>query len=469
MTQEGSLVVLQRMIHTLHTFLHLSIFLFLLGLITVTSGGDSLVIVAVSLYIAIPVVLYLRYSLMPYFQPHSIYSTPFSGFLLSLRALPRIGYSLVRAISCRGSFRAVFRNSDATPIDGGWLTLDCAILEVEKLADAHSSTLDVEAMSWLLSSSGEDQELEQFLAGIPGFYRSKRVEDPAQVLRALNTNKLPRAIISFMDRSLSSELVADATGRRRVRVSLKAIETDSYLLQRTFYHALCSIDSAVFQCVDFVLLADRCTNDADADVSFLAKCIVAVAISRLEDHALNDDRWSGLIQRGLNWSQSRFAHCRGQRDSVKLRNLVQIARELNSAHSDYDDPSARTIFHNTLSAARHQLRVEHASSRLRHEFCELWNRLVGAMLDPRRNPVLRSNAIRILSFTRALYVTLHEDAAAGSSNFTFLATADDVNVNLSTPQKVTAFPLCTVEAHCLSPPGAASEYSEVIASDDENA
>ena len=94
---------------------------------------------------------------------------------------------------------------------------------------------------------------------------------------------------------------------------------------------------------------------------------------------------------------------------------------------------------------------------------------MGSMLDSRRNPVLRSNALRILSFTRALYVTLHEDAAAGSSNFTFLATADDVNVNLSTPQKVTAFPLCTVEAHCLSPPGAASEYSEIVSSDDENA
>jgi hypothetical protein len=108
-------------------------------------------------------------------------------------------------------------------------------------------------------------------------------------------------------------------------------------------------------------LSDRCTNNADADVSFLAKCIVAVAISRLEDHALNDDRWSGLIQRGLN-SQSRFAHYRGQHDSVKLWNLVQIAREPNSAHSDYDDPSARTIFHNTMSVA-HQLHVEPAPAR----------------------------------------------------------------------------------------------------------
>ncbi|KAI0298277.1 hypothetical protein BC826DRAFT_999005 [Russula brevipes] len=78
--------------------------------------------------------------------------------------------------------------------DGEWLMLDHAILGVEKLAESRSSMLDVGVMSWLLGALGQDQELEQFLAGIPGFYRSKRVEDPAEVLRALNTNRLPKFI-----------------------------------------------------------------------------------------------------------------------------------------------------------------------------------------------------------------------------------------------------------------------------------
>ncbi|KAH9953396.1 hypothetical protein BC827DRAFT_1146204, partial [Russula dissimulans] len=68
MTQEGSLVFLQRMVHSLHTFLHLSIFLFVIGLIALTSSGDPLVIIAVNFYIAVPLLLYLRYSLMPYFH-----------------------------------------------------------------------------------------------------------------------------------------------------------------------------------------------------------------------------------------------------------------------------------------------------------------------------------------------------------------------------------------------------------------
>lgn len=451
MAQEGTLAQLQRTVHTLHTFLHLSIFFFFLGLIAMTaSSGGTFIIVAVSIYIFIPLILYLRYSMMPIFEPHSLYSTPLSGFLLSLRAIPRIGVSLYRAFVRRGRFRDVFRDPDA-PIEGGWLTLDYAILEVEKLAESRSSALDVGAVSWLLNSLAHDQELEQFLAGLPGFYRSKRVEGPAQILRLLNTDRLPKAIVSFMDRSLSSELYSDVARQKRIRVFLKAMEVDSYLLQRTFYHALCSPDSVVFQCIDFVLLADRCTNADEPDVCVLAKCIVAVAISLLgSSSSYFENRWTGIVQRGLNWSESELAEHDQQWDSVKLRNLIQIARELHSAHPDYDDPSFRTVFHNTLSAVR-QLKVESASDELRREFCVLWNQLVVSMQDVRRESALRSNAMRILSLTRALYIPLHDGTE--SRCFAFVKSTEDFE---PVPQKITAYPLCT-HSHRLSPRGPPEE------------
>ena len=55
---------------------------------------------------------------------------------------------------------------------GGWLILDYAIPEVEKLTETLCFDPDIEAMPWFLDS-GQDQELEQFLADVPGFYRSK--------------------------------------------------------------------------------------------------------------------------------------------------------------------------------------------------------------------------------------------------------------------------------------------------------
>ncbi|KAH9971897.1 hypothetical protein BJV74DRAFT_213114 [Russula compacta] len=82
MKERSSLPELQRTAQ--HTFLHLSIVLFLLGLVMLTSNGD---LVAVGLYIALPLILYLKYSMMPYFDPKVYTPPPLSCFRLSLKAI----------------------------------------------------------------------------------------------------------------------------------------------------------------------------------------------------------------------------------------------------------------------------------------------------------------------------------------------------------------------------------------------
>lgn len=437
-TQQGSLVILQHTVDILHATLHQSIFFFLIGLITLTSSGGAFVLVAVILYITFPMILYLKFSLTPYFHPNSLFSTPFSGFLLSLRKIPLLGLSVFRAITRRGNVDGL-RRSTKGPTEVGWLTWVYTVKEIEKLAETSSSTLDSWAISSLLFSLNREQEMEQFLAGVPSFYKSTRVEDPTEVLRESNTDRLPKAIVAFMDHSLSSGFVSDAARRQRISVALKAIQADSYLLQRTFYHALGLIESAVFTCIDFVLLADQHTNDDDADVRFLARCIIAVAINRLGDHT--DERWAGVVQRGLNWSETTFAKYRGQHDSIQLRNLVQLARELNTAHPDCNDPSTRTVLGNTLSATR-KLKVENAVLGLQHEFCDVWNSLLTSMNDRRQRPVVRSNAMFIVSSIRPIYFTLHQGTDFGS--FPFTDDLDPVHQNAS------SCPLCTVSSHRLS-------------------
>ncbi|KAH9023434.1 hypothetical protein EDB85DRAFT_2151125 [Lactarius pseudohatsudake] len=438
--QQGSLAVLQNTIKILHALLHQSIFFFLFGLVVLISSGNSFVLAAVILCIIPLLFLYLWFSLAPYFYPHSLFSTPFSGLLLSLRQFPLLALSLFRTVTRRGSVDNLRRGANA-PADGGWLTLVYTATEIEKLAETRTSALDSWAISSLLTSLSREQEMEQFLAGIPSFYRSTRVQNPTEVLRESNTDRLPQAILAFIDHSFSSDLVSDTTRRQRLNISLKAIQADSYLLQRTFYHALGFIDSAVFTCIDFVLLADQHANDDDPDVRFLARCIVAVAINRLGDSYHTDGRWAGIIQRGLNWSEDNFAEYSEQRDSTRLRNLIQLARELNTAHPDCNDPSARTIFGHTLCAVR-RLEVDNAALGLRHEFCGLWNQLVASMHDQRRHTVVRSNAMFILSHIRTIYVTLHQGTE--SRSFAFSAFSDDLDPAL---QKTSSYPRCTVSSH----------------------
>ena len=437
LTQQGSLVILQQTVDILHAILHQSIFFFLIGLITLTASGGPFILVAVIFFITLPVILYLRFSLTPYFHPHSLFSTPFSGFLLSLRRIPLLGLSLFRAITRRGSVDGLRRTS--SHVEVGWMTWVYAVKEIEKLAETSSSTLDSWAISSLLSSLNREKEMEQFLVGIPTFYRSSRVENPTEVLRDSNTDRIPKAIVAFMDHSLSSGLVSDAARQQRIAISLKAIQVDSYLLQRTFYHALGFIESAVFTCIDFVLLADRHTNDEDPDVRFLARCIIAVAINRLGDYHTDErERWAGIVQRGLNWSESTFAEYREQSDSIQLRNLVRLARELNTTHVDCNDPSTRTVLGYTLSATC-RLKTENAALGLQNEFCDLWNSLLTSMHDRRQPPVVRSNAMFIVSSIRPIYFSLHQ-----GTDFKYFPFTDDVDL-----QKTSSYPLCTISSHRL--------------------
>jgi hypothetical protein len=324
--------------------------------------------------------------------------------------IPSLGLSLFKAITRRRSNVDGIRPGTNASAKVGWLTWVHTVNEIEKLSETCSSTLDAWAISTLLSSLSRDKGMEQFLEGIPGFYRSTRVENPAEILRESNTDRLPKAIIAFIDHSLSSGLVSDAAGRQRIILSLKAIQADSYLLQRTFYHSLGFIESALFTCVDFVLLADQHANDDDPDVRLLARCIIVVGITRLGDYH-TDARWAGIVQRGLNWSASTFAKYREQRDNVQLRNLIQLVRELNTTHPDIDDSSTRTILGYVLCATR-QLKAENADLGIQREFCELWNSLVASIDD--QNQLL---AIFVLSRLRPIYATLHQGTDSGSLAF----------------------------------------------------
>jgi hypothetical protein len=153
------------------------------------------------------------------------------------------------------------------------------VQKIKEDTSTHTSTLDTNKMSWLLDSLTEEEEFERFLAGIPGFYKSTQVEEPTKVLQQINTDRSPKAILAFMDRSLSSDL-SEETRQQQMEVSVTAMQTDPYLLRRSFHHALlvCSSESAIFKSIDFVLLADQHTNDEDLNTCSLARCIMAIAL-----------------------------------------------------------------------------------------------------------------------------------------------------------------------------------------------
>ena len=387
-SQERFLEFIPLVLKCLNLLLHLSIYLFLFGL----------------------TILPLYFSDTPTFWA-------VTGFF----SLASIGYcyfftGLVKSSSILGPFPWLLIFDRDVPTFSIWPTLFKTAQKIEESTSTSTSTLDADAMSWLLDSLADEDEFERFLTGIPGFYKSTQVECPAEALQKANTNTTPKAILAFMDRSLCSNL-PEPTRQRRITASLEAIQADPYLLQRSFYHALrlCSTESAIFKSVDFALLADQYANDEDLSIRLPARCIIAIAINRLEDYHTDAERWACIVQRRLDWPEDLFHH--EQRDSIKLRALTQLARDLitNTPHPDSDITLPPAEVFDSLLREACKLNVGNAAPKLQDEFCDLWNELVIAAQLPEQDPVVLSNTIFILSSIRSTHLALHQGTSPPSS------------------------------------------------------
>ncbi len=175
---------------------------------------------------------------------------------------------------------------------------------MEDLARKRSSSLDASMVSGVFDSLDE-HEVEQFLSAIPGFYNSREVKKDVSVLEGLNDRILAPAIASFMDRSLSSNLLTKPKKQRRITICLQAMNADPLLLQCTFWQTLQILNSDIFRCIDFVRLALEHLHRDDSDpwVKDYAQCIMAVAINRVH---VDDGAWIDIAWRYLKPQHAQY-------------------------------------------------------------------------------------------------------------------------------------------------------------------
>jgi hypothetical protein len=163
----------------------------------------------------------------------------------------------------------------------------------------------------------------------------------------------------------------------------------------------------------------------------LQSASVAVAISQLDFDPASDARWSGIVHRGLNWSEYEQSE-----HLPRWRTTIIIIGEERQAAQPHPDRARAQPTHHPPGLLRRPLLPhdipQHATergapaepgesiARVAGEFYSLRNQLVGSMQDVRRDPALRSNAMRILSLMRTLYDSLHE--GTGSRCVAFLET-----------------------------------------------
>ncbi|KAI0252042.1 hypothetical protein BJV78DRAFT_1311137 [Lactifluus subvellereus] len=420
---------------------HLSIFLFLAGFVIFLFHVNHAIFWVILAGVAACVALYLYASLVPILKYDSPCYTPlFSLMSISLWWEFKFLYHLSRRLDFIGSDIRL-RMLAYTRGLHRW-TLRNMAKDVEDLARTHSSVLDTSVILQTFDSLDGDKDMERFLTCIPGFYCSSDVKKDVPTLEKFNGKRFPPAIVSFMNRSLSSELLTEAQKERRIAICGRAITADPLILQCTFRQVLQIPGSLIFNNLDFVRLAQSqvTNNDADPWVKDYARCIVAIAINRVHDY---NNHWAVMVRHPLGLSQVRLMEYGRQGDyhSVQLRNLICTTQLLMASQlKDSDQFDRGGVWHNVLMEIR-KLEILQTEDELQHKFCDLWNELMATASDQRVSQ-MRSNAMHILSVIHNLYIPVHrgpESTPFGPS----WTTGDEGSVSHDT----SSYTFCTVSSH----------------------
>ena len=440
-------------VEALPALLHIAVFLFFAGLVVFIGTINHTVFSIVIWCIGSCIALYLYITLLPIFRHDSPYYTPLTTVAwfcatgvswLVLRTLKAIASKLHghKLVSLDSWYKiSVIENRLNKRFFSGFTK------ETEGSALRLSSDIDVRGLSWTFNSLEEDHELEEFLAGIPGFLSSHEITNPGNALTDL-VNRIPGmayTVFLFIERTFSSGLVSEAIQERRKYVYMRALDFMTPLLPVTFYQALHFWESEpnpmknIFGSPDFWLLAEAHSNDDDPDVAISAQCMAAAITTHVQER---DQRWFQTVMRQLDISEDILHAYLDNGDSLSLANLIHIVRRLVPSHDDVGHTlSLDGLIRHTLRIARNFDAVG-TLPELQYSFCALWNQITFMAHDQQVSEVKRRYARTILRMIRSVYISLHD--GTDSQPTAFSASTRSLDPVLWAES---SYPLCAVSNH----------------------
>ncbi|KAH9051062.1 hypothetical protein EDB87DRAFT_1645044 [Lactarius vividus] len=286
---------------------------------------------------------------------------------------------------------------------------------------------------WTFDCLDEDHELENFFSGLPGFRRSKVVDDPLPSLTEEAKEKLSQALIGFFDRTFSSNLLPVPVKNHRAIICAKAL--DPVQFSYAFWYILDSIVSGNqhrgLQTTEFVRVMGRWRSGRDRETASLGEAIFTCLIARAQR---DNDSWliSAPNKLGIPEADLRRYATDG---NLSLRSLIRITRH---QFSPFGKLSWRDYWFMDVLETASEFNVQDTSPDLQHEFCELWNQVVLKA----QNDHDRQMATHILRPIRNVYIALHQDTDSAPTQFS--ASTSYWHGVLTDP---TWYPRCNVVSH----------------------
>ena len=348
-------------VEALPTLLHLSLFLFFVGLVIYLFSTNHIVFGFVVWWVALSMMAYLCITLLPIFRPNSPYYAPLSSILWSLYAciscaifevlspaFTRLGFDDMHHFRRSRNYHKRFSEDIRKT--------------AEDTALRQSGEIDVHVLETTFDSLGEDGAWERFFDAIPGFFDSELV---TAILPNEFRHKFSQALIEFLDCTFSLISVTESVRSDRLIICLNAAhaalgpEGVSQILQ----DILNGRWTELLQSVEIGHVLQRWRNTNEGRFTPNVRRIVAQIVVCVRER---DSRWFSLVKAEYGIAEHVLRKFFGHGDSVLLSILIHMTRQAFYTRS----------WTPWILSSLSEFNICDTSPELQHAFCALWNDIV---------------------------------------------------------------------------------------------
>lgn len=428
----------------LPALLHISVFLFLAGLVISLFTIHHTVAYIILSATVVCFLFYAAITVMPIIYHDSPYASPLSTLVwrisrkVAVAVLIAVEYLVDSLRKSKESFTrlvAYFRSATKTMTTTTTTTTlpppptppskvpsyksfpSVSITEaIYTSATRSDSQRDARALGWTLDRLDEEGELVQFAAGIPGFSHSIEVKESVSILektpmssqrhRDLSWHITDLLMRAFKPGQLhDSKLLPESVRKQRVAICLEALYYLPHALKTVLQDIASDLDNPyvmrgllpVVLSVESWLLAERLskatTSILDRGVKIGAQCMATVIASQPP----RVEQCLSILMRHLRIDEPLLNRYLEPFDSLLLKNLNFFL--INTAEDVITDKNIQHCIDFVLLTVRlaKRLKFEHAAQELRDQFERLRTRFRQYATDPESSEKVRDNAERLLS------------------------------------------------------------------------
>lgn len=440
-------------VRTVPTLIHVSLFLFFTGLVIWLININSVVYLPVVSWLGLCGVGYAYVTLMPILHHDTPYHSPLSSLIRRCKIFMQFLFSQLSEVFPRFAsypFRQWVHSPQGTNRDHYRSQLSVSMHEAKlKAACAISSDVNYDAFWWTFESLKRDSELERFYDAIPDLCTSQ--VDSLQKFIHRNREELSIGLVGLMDRTFSSNLVAESVKQQRIKICMRAVGATNEALLGYWYflrRVLRGEWPSFLESVPFGRFVQSWQSSADTTMNLCIRCVVSAIIARAP---ACDETWTQLVRDHLPVS-----HHLGDSESTPQDHLVRrrslLLANLNCivSHIAQFDPrpvsqQAYDFVVESLSVLESicKFDVQGTSPSLQHEHCRLWNQLVqNQPVQNAANPPIRDLTVITLNQICKVHNALHgRTGALAHTDFNTVPYAECIEDGPHSAQPVPIYPV----------------------------